>query len=130
MLHKIKKQYYMAGAAMTMGIMGSSPAHAQAGGTGFSEVSNNLLDSITDIPTLLSGIAYLLGALFAVLGILKIKDHVENAQQTPLKEGAIRLAAGGALLAFPFMTEVVLESVGETGGGVNPSQISTINFAP
>jgi len=50
---------------------------------------------------------------------LKIKDHVENPSQTPLQHGAIRLLAGGGLLALPVIFAAMEGSIG-TGGNAAP----------
>ncbi len=95
----------------------SSPAYA-AGGSGksFNSIAASIINNINTLPGLISGISYLLAILFAVLGILKIKDHVENPQQTDLKDGAIRLAAGGALFALPIILQAMLNLIGGEGG--------------
>ena len=54
----------------------------------------------------------MIGILLGVLGILKIKDHVENPANAPLAHGAIRLAAGGGLLALPIVYEAMQTTVG------------------
>ncbi len=92
----------------------SSPAHAS--GTSFNSIAASIINNINTLPGLISGISYLLAILFAVLGILKIKDHVENPQQTDLKDGAIRLAAGGALFALPIILQAMLNLIGGSGG--------------
>jgi len=53
-----------------------------------------------------------------LLGILKIKDHVENPSQTPLQHGAIRLTAGGGLFALPIVYEAMQNTIG-SGGNEN-----------
>ena len=90
-------------AAVTVGLMmssGSANAAAANGGNTFSTIAQNVTTSIQSLPGLLTGLSYMFGIMLGVLGILKIKDHVENPQQTPLKDGAIRLAAGGGLFAL------------------------------
>jgi len=76
-----------------------------ASATNFSTISGNVTTSIA--------------SLFGVLGILKIKDHVENPSQTPLQHGAIRLLAGGGLLALPVIFAAMEGSIG-TGGNAAP----------
>lgn len=101
---------------------------AMAGGNNFGSIARNINASITDLPGLLSAVAYLFGIILGVLGVLKIKDHVENPGQTPLKDGAIRLAAGGALFALPIIYEAMLNTVGAGGQQVTSAQMSTVNF--
>lgn len=125
MLKFLNKKALMMGAALTMGA--NSQAHAGDGGNDFSTIAENITTSIQDLPGLLSALSYLFGLLLGVLGILKIKDHVENPQQAHLKEGAIRLAAGGALFALPIVFEAMLSTVGE-GDAVNAPSLNRVEF--
>lgn len=88
---------------------------ATASNANFSTISGNVTSSISGLPGLLSGVAYMMGILLGVLGILKIKDHVENPSQTPLQHGAIRLTAGGGLFALPIVYEAMQNTIGNTG---------------
>src|SRR5438045_3258597 len=103
-----KKSLQMSAAATAGAMMTSSPALAA---NNFSSVATNISTSIASLPGLLTGLAYMFGILLGVLGILKIKDHVENPGQTPIKDGAIRLAAGGALFALPIIYESMTQTV-------------------
>lgn len=109
---------FVAGYAMT-----STKAHAN----NFSNIAENIVTSITNLPQLLSALSYMFGILLGVLGVMKIKDHVENPGQTPIKDGAIRLAAGGALLALPMIFEAMFETVGE-GAGASVAQVTEIEW--
>jgi hypothetical protein len=113
-------------AAATAGylITSSAPAHAN----NFGNIGKNIIDSIADLPGLLTGVAYMFGILLGVLGILKVKDHVENPGQTPLKEGAIRLAAGGGLFALPIVYEAMKETIGN-GNTVTAANLKAVEFA-
>ena len=130
-----KKIYYGFGAALTAGMMTSpKQALAAAGGGGggtsgsnFSAIAENITESISDVPGLISALAYLMGVLIGVLGIMKIKDHVENPTQTPLKDGAIRLAAGGALFALPIITEAMMNTIGE-GEAVDVAKVNRVQL--
>lgn len=81
----------------------------------FSTVATSITNSIASLPGMLTAVAYVFGILIGVLGILKIKDHVENPGNTPLKDGAIRLAAGGALFALPMIYEAMFNTIDESG---------------
>lgn len=80
---------------------------------------NNLLatiqGSIEDLPGVVAVVAYLLGLLFGVAGLLKLKEHVENPEQTALREPVIRLLAGGALFAIPTVYNAMFGLVGDGG---------------
>ncbi len=129
MFNKTKLSYYKLGAAMTAGAIVSSATSAHAANN-FSNIAQNITTSIASIPGLLTALAYLFGILLGVLGILKIKDHVENPTQTPLKDGAIRLAAGGALFALPIIFEAMSETLDLGAGGTSSSasQMFSVSF--
>lgn len=120
-----KNLYYAAGAALAMGMMGMpSAAHAAATGSSANSIASTLVGSISALPSLISALAYLAGITLGTLGVLKIKDHVENPSQNPLKDGAIRLAVGGALLALPTIFSAMYNAIGDT-----PTEVSTPGMA-
>ncbi len=125
-----KKTYYMMGAAMTLGMM-STTSTAHAAST-FSTIAGKIATSVGSLPGLISTMAYIIGTLIGVLGIMKIKDHVENPTQTPLKDGAIRLAAGGALFALPLVMDAMLNTVGDQTVVVDVAQLKAakLGLAP
>lgn len=126
MIRILQRKSLVMGAALMTGVMlGSSQAYA---GNNFSSIASNITTSIAQVPGLLTGLSYMFGILIGVLGILKIKDHVENPGQTPLKDGAIRLAAGGALFALPIVYEAMFETIGE-GAGVQAAELTQVEFA-
>lgn len=128
MFTKTKTSYYKLGAAMTAGMLATSGS-AQAANN-FGSIASNINVSISSLPGLISALAYLFGVLLAVLGIMKIKDHVENPTQTPLKDGAIRLAAGGALFAVPIILEAMSETIdaGGSGSGASTAGLQSVSF--
>lgn len=97
--------------------LGFSAAHAQAVANpdSASDVAQNIVASSAELPGILSAISYLLGVLFGVWGIIKIKDHVESPQQNPARNGYIRLLAGGAFFALPIIYETMFNTI--SGGG-------------
>lgn len=128
MFNKTKVSYYKLGAVMTTGMLATTgTAHAA---NNFSSIASNINTSISSLPALIAAVAYLFGVLLSVLGIMKIKDHVENPTQTPLKEGAIRLICGGALFALPILTESMLESLDAGAGGTaaSTSLLTSVTF--
>lgn len=113
-------------------ISGSTAAHAQAvggGGNNFGSIARNITESIEEVPGLITAVSYLIGLMLGTLGILKIKDHVENPTQTPMKDGAVRLAAGGALFGLPIVFESMLNTIGSTSNFVEPAQLNRVEFA-
>ncbi len=131
MFTQTKTSYYKLGAVMTAGMLATSgSANATTSTNNFGSIASNISDSIAQLPGLISALAYLFGVLLAVLGIMKIKDHVENPTQTPLKDGAIRLAAGGALFAVPIILEAMSETIdqGATGAGASAAGLQSVSF--
>lgn len=98
------------------------------GGNNFSSIARNIAGSIENLPSLVAGLGYLFGILLGVLGVLKLKDHVENPGQTPLKDGAIRLAAGGALFALPMVYESMTNTIGRDGVGASVAYLAPVAF--
>lgn len=109
--NKLNRLGAMTGAAFVVGASQSGTAEAGPTNT-FNNISENILSGINTLPGFLSAVSYMMGMLFAVLGILKIKDHVENPSQTALKDGAIRLAVGGGLFMIPIITESMQTLIG------------------
>ncbi|HTK83594.1 MAG TPA: hypothetical protein VL625_00780 [Patescibacteria group bacterium] len=116
------------GAAFTAGVLMSSGSANAAGGNDFSSIATNIQLSVSSLPGLLTALAYLFGILIGVLGILKIKDHVENPSNTPLKDGAIRLAAGGALFALPIIYEAMVNTSGNNGNTTTAASLNKGRF--
>lgn len=120
----IRNKSLQMSAAFAVGYMLSTQeAHAN----NFNSIASNIVTSIASLPSLLSALSYMFGILLGTLGIMKIKDHVENPGQTPLKDGAVRLAAGGALLALPMIFEAMFETIG-SGAGATTASLSAITF--
>lgn len=107
---------------------GKSAKAGAGGGANFSDIARNINESLEEIPGLISGLSYLMGSLLGVMGILKVKDHVENPQQTELKQGAIRLAAGGGLFALPIVYEAMQNTIGDVTSTVGPPSLNRVTF--
>ena len=121
MLNTFKNHGLKLAAVLTAGVLSSGSALASgtiaASDEGLAEMTDTFITNTLNLPGLVSIVAYMAGLALGVLGVLKLKDHVENPSQTPLKDGAVRLGAGGALLALPFLYEVIIDSQtdGSTG---------------
>jgi hypothetical protein len=84
------------------------------------DVIENTGRSFTDVPYLLTGLAYLAGITLAFMAIFKLKEHVLNPSQTPLSEALKRFLAGGCCFALP----IVLESAVNTITGADPDSLA------
>lgn len=121
----IRNKSLQMSAAFVAGYMMTSSA-AQA--NNFNSIGENIVTSISNMPSLLSALSYMFGILLGVLGIMKIKDHVENPGNEPLKNGAIRLAAGGALLALPIIFESMVNTIGSGGANATVAEVNSIEW--
>lgn len=125
MIRLLKRNYLQVGAAFTAGMMTSTgSAHAN----NFGNIAENITTSMSNLPGLLTALSYMFGIMLGVLGVMKIKDHVENPSNTPLKDGAIRLAAGGALFALPIVYEAMTNTVGQTGVQTGAAGLNKVEF--
>ena len=111
-------------AAMTVGVMATgaaAPAFAGVlGGTSdMYNLTNNITSASNRFTQLMTLLGYVGGSGFAIAGIYKLKLHVDNPGNTPLKDGLMRLAAGGALLSLPFIIRVIQGSVNNGDAGSN-----------
>ena len=95
------------------GAIAGSAFDAELGAANLSTVSENIVDSSSRLPGLISALSYLMGILFGAWAILKLKDHVENPAQTRLSEVIARFLAGGALLALPIVFEAMQVAYGQ-----------------
>ena len=129
MFKQAKSTYYAMGAAMTVGVLAGS-AHDAHAANNFGSIASNINTSISSLPGLVAALAYLAGLLLAVLGVMKIKDHVENPSKTPLKDGAIRLLAGGMLFGLPILLEAMTETLNsaDSGCGASAAQLQSVSF--
>lgn len=100
------------------GAVWNSTNNVATNAAGVNIVLQNFMASIATLPGLVTAIAYLLGVLAVVIGIMKVRDHVENQEQTPMREGVIRLLIGGALFALPTIYRVAERTITGTGGGI------------
>lgn len=117
--------------AAPVALFASVSAHAAAAATNMGTLAENVTTSISQVPGLLTAVCYIFGIILVILGILKLKEHVEKPDQTPLKEAFIRLVIGGALFALPLLTEVAFNTVdnGSNSGGAVTSTVSKVAFA-
>ena len=111
-------------------LIGIANAHAQIlvkQGQNFSDIAENVTDSISFFPALISGVAYLGGLGFGFMGLIKLKDHVDDPSN-PLKDAAIRIAIAGCLFSLPIIYEASLETIGDTDNFVDSARIKEAEF--
>ena len=109
-------------AAATVGVLSAASAPASATLQTFDNTAQNIAEASKNFANLISIVAYIGGTGLGVAGVFKLKQHVDNPGQVAMKDGLIRLGAGGGLLGLPFLTEAMTDAA---GGGVG----SGIQFA-
>lgn len=98
----------------------------------FNNILSNIIDALEDLPGLISAAAYLAGLYFGVIGILKLKEHVEDPNKAELREGVTRLLIGGAFFSIPTIFAAMYNAVSGDGlgfGGNVASIFSGLNMA-
>lgn len=97
-------------------VVASSPAFATGGelSTSVANVGKN----IATTPILINYASYIIGAALGVSGISKLKQHVDNPGQTPIKDGLGRVAAAAMFISLPFVLSM-LRSTSSMGSSAN-----------
>ena len=110
------KMTHKLAAALTAGVLISESGGAEAA-VSFQNVSANIVNSAGTLPNLISTVAYIGGVGLGVAGVFKLKQHVDNPGQTPMKDGLVRLGAGGGLLVLPYLTTAMQGTISAGGAG-------------
>ena len=82
----------------------------------------------TTFPLFMSALSYIGGGGLTIAGIYKLKNHVDNPGQTPMKDGLIRLGAGGALLSITWFQRV-MQGAASNGSTSNAAVLSIASFS-
>jgi hypothetical protein len=77
-------------------------------GNALDSVSSNELSSM---PKIVSGVAYIGGAVLAVSGAMALKRHAENPTQEKMSVGIARLIAGGGIAMLPVLLQTIESSL-------------------
>ncbi len=88
---------------------------------GLGGVLCNVFDSFHGVPGLFAGFSYIFGLVLAFMGILKIKEHVENPNQVQIWDPIKRFLAGGAFLGLPTIINVVKNTLSKDIDTINAS---------
>lgn len=114
--------------AATMGFFSAGEAKAFSDQT-FVDVSNNIVSSSAGLTNMIALLCYIGGIGLAVAGLFKLKAHVDNPGQAPLKDAMIRLGIGGGLLALPFIVAAMQGTIAAGGqGGVDHGSVAMNAF--
>jgi hypothetical protein len=128
MLKLLNKQTQLMSAAIMTGAMTGFSSDALASASAFDgytkTLSNNVaggwINTVTNV-SLLGGVA------LAALGVVGLKQHVENPGNNPMKNGLAKLGFGGILMALGPVMEMIQDTAG-TGGTLETGQITAPTF--
>lgn len=105
-MKKAKRTFRRAGIALAGIAAGILPAAAKTLG----EMAEEAEESVEGIATLMSGAFWVVGLGIVGFGLLKLKKHIEQPQQTTVGAGVIALVVGAALIAAPAVVDGILET--------------------
>lgn len=126
MLKLLNTKTHKFAAAMTAGAMIGTFADAKvamASGIGeyTRDISNNVADPFADT---IAFLCYMGGFVLGALGLVNLKQHVEQGSQVPMKNGLAKLGFGGLLLAMPPLVGAIQDS-----GTANVTGASFVGFS-
>jgi ABC-type spermidine/putrescine transport system permease subunit II len=113
----------IAAAAAVIAVALPDASWAQTLKTSVDEVKTGM----TNMPTVLSGLAYLAGGATMLHGAGLLKKHSDNPTQTPLAQGLTRLGIGGVIAALPVAMAWVSNSLKTEGGNTHFVPMSPIS---
>ncbi len=113
-MKRSKLSHKLAAAATVGMVAGSAPAFAGvSSNTQLVDMTKNVITASSGFTNLISTLAYIAGAGLALAGVFKLKQHVDNPAQAPMKDALIRLACGGLFLSLPFLLNVMQGSISD-----------------
>jgi hypothetical protein len=94
-------------------ITAAMPEYASA--ITISGVGNRILSNMTNMPHIVSAVAYIGGGILGISGALKLKAHAEKPDQEKIAPGIMRLLVGSSLVALPALMSTINTTTGVTG---------------
>lgn len=76
------------------------------------DVMGSVTTNTGPIPTLLTSLSYVTGVGFTIMGLIKMRDYVDNPSQNYMKDALARLGIGAALILLPFVINVAANTIG------------------
>lgn len=79
-----------------------------------------MMSNLTSLPDLVSFFGYMLGFLLTVVGVHKLKKHVDHGDNAgPLSDPLKYIAAGGMVMSLPYLSYVATNTFGSDGATQN-----------
>ncbi len=71
----------------------------------------NVINGTSNLPGLITGLAYLIGLIFGFIGIIKLKDHVERPDPSKFWEPYKYMIAAGSFFALPYVASAARKTI-------------------
>ena len=110
-------------ALVALTLVAAAPAFAS---TQLSDSVDNVRDNLSTVPILINYAAYIVGFALAVAGVGKLKAHVDNPGQNPIKDGLGRLGAGAMFISIPFLLDIVRNTQKVSGGNATYAKVTAL----
>lgn len=81
----------------------------------FGDLTDNVDQSITNVPSLIATASYIIGAGFVVMGLIKFNKARSHPQQADTGGAIIQVVVGAALIVIPLIITAVAGSFGNGG---------------
>lgn len=110
------------GSANILGLLGINAGLVNVGV--INDLFLRIINSTGSITGIFSLFAYLIGILLIVLAILKLREHIDDPDKTPLREVVIRLLFAAAMLALPFLLSAGASLISNDDNGTVTSLVA------
>lgn len=117
------KSLFFALGALGFVAVSANPALAMAGGAScvagtLGGMMCNLINNSTGLPGVVTGFAYMAGLIAGFLGIMKLRQHVENPNSVEIWDPIKRFLMGGAFFALPHIATAVKRTIEGVAGTI------------
>lgn len=128
MLKSMKKSTQFMSAAIMTGVSMSVSAEALAQGSFKGYVKNLSGDVSSPFANTVAFVCYMGGFALAALGVVGLKQHVENPGNAPMKNGLAKLGFGGMLMALPPVVSAIQGTADNTQTTTNLDSFTTTSI--
>lgn len=82
------------------------------------DLTESVAGQTSNIPQFLTLISYLIGMFWVVLGVIKLKEHVERPPDVPIRIGILRVALGGLMLGVPYIVSIAANTMWDSSADI------------
>ena len=112
-------------------VVAALPEMSWAGATSFAEMAKSVSnDQLTAVPSVVTGLGYVIGTVLMLSGALSLKKHAENPAGEPLNKGLGRLIIGGVVTLLPYLLSVMQTSSSLGTDAAEYNSFGSLTFSP